>query len=173
MIIEINGNQYQDPDFRVNNGIAEMRVHSEESFAEIAERFVLAQGEEIVVYNDNEEQTGVFYVEGMASVELPGEAGSDVVTIKYHVNQISKEAQEALADELDMATLSVLELAGIVATAKQGFESRADMIEDSYNEINQRIQTLAQTQNTIIQAISRCESMYNTLADRVAGLENK
>lgn len=173
MIIVIKGNQYQDPDFRVDNGIATLRIHSEASFADIVDDFALEAGDEIGQYNDNEVQVGVLYVEGMASIQLPGEDGTDVVTIKYHISQIGKDAQEALTDDLDMATFSVLELAGIVSQAKRTFEDTANRVESGLAEQDERITTMRNAVDTHTETIAHWETMYNALADRVAALENR
>ena len=173
MIIAIKGKRYNNPNFGIQNGLAVLRIHSEQTFAEIAEDFMLESGDSIVQYNDSEEQIGEFFIEGMASIQLPGEDDSDVVTIKYKVSQIGKEAQEALNEDLDMATLSVLELAGIISQAKRNFNDTAARIESSFSEHEHRITALGNTQNTINEAMNSWESMYNALADRVAELENK
>lgn len=173
MVIEINGKQYIDPDWRVENGIAEIRIHSEKTFAEIADDFVLDAGDSIIQYNDNDEQVGEWYVEGMASIQLPGEDGSDVVTIKYHISQLAKDAQEALNEDLDDTTMSVLELAGLLSTAKKNFQDTANRLEGSLSEQEQRISNISQTQTAINQSIARIDGLYNALADRVARLENK
>ena len=173
MIIEIKGNQYTDPDFKVDNGIATLRVHSEASFADVVDDFALEAGDEIGQYNDSEEQVGVLYVEGMASIQLPGEDGTDVVTVKYHVSQIGKDAQEALTDDLDMTTFSVLELAGILSQAKRSFENTAARVESGLTEQGERITTMRNTVDAHTATISHWETMYNALADRVAALENK
>lgn len=173
MIIEIKGKRYDNPDFRINNGIAELRMHSEASFAEVFSDFALDAGDTIRQFNDNEEQIGEWYVEGMASIQLPGEDGSDVVTVKYHITQISKEAQEALTDDLDTASMSVLELAGIVANAKKEMNDTATRIEQEQQEHNERLSTIQQVLNNLNETTSRWESMYNVLADRVAKLENR
>lgn len=173
MIIEIKGKRYNNPIFSVQNGLAVFRIHSEKSFSEIAEDFVLENGDSISQYNDNEEKIGEFYVEGMATIQLPGEDDSKLVTVKYKVVQLGKEAQEALSDDLDMTTLSVLELSGVLSQAKRNFNDTATRIESSFSDHEQRLTSLANTQNTINAAMNRWESMYNSLADRVAQLENK
>lgn len=172
MIIEIKNKQYNNPDFSVENGIATLKIVSEASFSEITEDFVLESGDSIIQFNDNEEQIGEFYIQGMASVQLPGEDGSDVVTIKYHVTQLGLDAQEALNDDLDVATLSVLELAGILATTKQNFTDVTNRMETNIEEHNNRISTVSSLQNSINERMSRIESLYDVLADRVARLEN-
>lgn len=173
MILVIKNKQYDNPDWVVQSGIGELRIHSEADFAQISADFALVAGDSILQLNDNEEQIGQWYVEGMASIQLPGEDGSDVVTIKYHISQLGKDAQEALTDDLDMTSMSVLELAGIVATAKQNMNDTANRIEQSQEEQSSRISTIQQLQNQMNEAISRWETMYNTLADRVARLENE
>lgn len=173
MIIEIKGKRYSNPDFNVQNGLAVFRIHSEKSFSEIAEDFVLENGDSIIQYNDSEEQIGEFYVEGMASIRLPGEDGSEVVTIKYKVSQLGKEAQEALNDDLEMATISILELSGIVSQAKRNFNDTATRLEGRFSDHEEQLTSLTNAQNTINAAMNRWETMYNTLADRVARLENK
>ena len=172
MIIEIKNKQYDNPDFSVENGIATLKIVSEASFSEITEDFVLESGDSIIQFNDNEEQIGEFYIQSMASVQLPGEDGSDVVTIKYHVTQLGLDAQEALNDDLDVTTLSVLELAGILATAKQNFTDVTNRMETNIEEHNNRISTVSSLQNSINERMSRIESLYDILADRVARLEN-
>lgn len=173
MILVIKGKQYDNPNWGVQNGIGELRIHSDADFAQITTDFALQAGDSILQLNDNEEQIGQWYVEGMASIQLPGEDGSDVVTIKYHISQIGKEAQDALMGDLDMTSMSLLELAGIVATAKKNMSDTANRIEQAQDEQKSRVSTIEQLQNQMNEAIGRWESMYNTLADRVARLENK
>lgn len=173
MILVIKGKQYDNPNWMIQNGIGELRIHSDADFAQITADFALVAGDSIVQLNDNEEQIGQWYVEGMASIQLPGEDGSDVVTIKYHVSQLGKDAQEAIKDDLDMTSMSVLELAGIVATAKKNMNDTAERVEQAQKEQKSQISTIQQLQNQMNESISRWETMYNTLADRVARLENK
>lgn len=173
MIIEIKGKQYVNPDWRIDKGIGELQIHTEATFTELAADFVLEQGASIKQYNDNEEQIGEWYVEGMASIQLPGEDGSKVAIIKYHISQLGLDAQEAINADLDDATMSVLELAGMLSTAKRNFNDTATRVEASQAEQSGRIDTLTQITNQLNEAINRCESMYNILADRVAVLENK
>lgn len=173
MILVIKNKQYDNPDWRVEKGIGVLRIPSEKSFAEIVSDFSLSAGESIVQLNDSGAQIGEWYVEGMASIQLPGEDDSDVVTIKYHISQIGKEAQEALNDDLDMATLSVLELATMVTDAKKVITDTASRIEESQQEQGNLIKTLTNKLNTMTEQVARWENMYNTLADRVARLENK
>lgn len=173
MILVIKNKQYDNPNWVVQNGIGELRIHSEADFAQISADFALQAGDSILQLNDNEEQIGQWYVEGMASIQLPGEDGSDVVTIKYHISQLGKEAQEAITDDLDMTSMSVLELAGLLSTAKKNFSDTAERVEQGLEEQSSRISTIQQLQNQMNEAISRWETMYNTLADRVARLENE
>lgn len=172
MIIKIKGKLYNNPNWSVQGGIGVLKIKSEKTFAEIAEDFVLEAGDSILQYNDNEEQIGEWYVEGMASVQLPGENDSDVVTIKYHISQIGKEAQEALTEDLDDATMSVLELASLVTAAKKTITDTASRIEDSQKEQGIRLDTLSNTTNSLNERLSALEIAYNNLADRVARLEN-
>lgn len=173
MILVIKGKQYDNPNWGVQNGIGELKIHSDADFAQITADFAMQAGDSILQLNDNEEQIGQWYVEGMASIQLPGEDGSDVVTIKYHVSQLGKEAQDALRDDLDMASISVLELAGIVATAKKNMSDTANRVEQAQEEQKSRVSTIEQLQKQMNDSISHWETMYNTLADRVARLENK
>lgn len=173
MILVIKGIQYENLDWRVTNGIGEIRLHSEESFSEISAKFALNAGDSILQLNDNEQQIGEWYIESMASIQLPGEDGSDVVTIKYHISQIGKDAQEALTEDLDMASLSVLELAGIVANAKQEMLDTVKRVEQAQQVQNESITTMQRIMNQLVETTSHWESMYNILADRVAQLENK
>lgn len=173
MIIVIKGKQYDNPNWMVQNGIGELRIHSDADFAQIAADFALVAGESILQLNDNEEQIGQWYVEGMASIQLPGEDGSDVVTIKYHISQIGRDAQDALTEDLDMTSMSLLELAGIVATAKKDMTDTANRIEQAQEKQESQIGEIQRLQNQMNESIGRWETMYNTLADRVARLENK
>lgn len=172
MIIEIKGNLYNNMDFRINGGMAELRFPSEKTFAEIVADFALNEGDSIIQRNDSEEQVGVFCVEKMGSIQLPGEDASDVVTIKYHISQLGKEAQEAITEDLDIATLSVLELAGIVSRAKKSFDDAAKRVEEGLTEHNNRLVAIRETVDGHTNTISQWENMYNRLADRVAQLEN-
>ena len=173
MILKIKDKLYDNPDWRVEQGIGSLRIHSEADFSQITSDFALQSGDIIIQLNDNEDQIGQWYVQGMSSIQLPGEDNSDVVTIKYHISQLGQEAQAALTDDLDMTSMSVLELAGIIATAKQNMNDTAARIEQSQTEQSERINTLQQLQNQMNESISHWETMYNTLADRVAVLENK
>lgn len=172
MKIEINGTMYTNPDFRVDNGIATLRILSDKTFAEIAEDFVVAAGESIKQYDDSDNQIGELYVEGMASIQLPGEDGSEVVTIKYHISQIGKDAQEALQEDAEDAMDAILELCELIGQQTQELEDTCSRIEDSQSEQGQRLDSLSETLTSNTQAISRWETMYNALADRVARLEN-
>ena len=173
MILKIKDKLYDNPDWRVEQGIGSLRIHSEADFSQITSDFALQSGDIIIQLNDNEDQIGQWYVQGMSSIQLPGEDNSDVVTIKYHISQLGQEAQAALTDDLDMTSMSVLELAGIIATAKQNMNDTAARIEQSQTEQSERINILQQLQNQMNESISHWETMYNTLADRVAILENR
>ena len=173
MLIEINGKQYLNPDFRVANGIAEMRIQSDKTFAEIAEDFVVEAGDSIKQYNELEQQIGEYYVEGMASIQLPGEDGTELVTIKYHVSQIGKDAQDAMSGDIEDASDAALELCEIIGEMDQNLNDTCRRIENSQQEQGQQLNNFSQTQTQHTKAIERWESMYNALADRVARLENK
>lgn len=172
MVIEINGRQYINPDFKVDNGIATIKVLSDKTFSEIASDFVVSAGDSILQYDDNGNQIGELFVEGMASIQLPGEDGSEVVTVKYHVSQIGTDAQDALHEGVEDASDAILELCELIAEQTQTIEETCSRIEDSQSEQGHRLDSLSNTLNSNTESISRWETMYNTLADRVARLEN-
>lgn len=173
MIISIKNKMYYNPQFFVENGLATLKIISEQSFSDIINEFTLQQGDRILQFNDNEEQIGEFYVEGMASVQLPGEDGSTVVTIKYKVNQLGIDVQEVLNDNIDLATLSILELATIVSNTKHNLEDELSHFNNTFEEHDNRLHNLETNQNTLIESVSHWESLFNILADRVATLENR
>lgn len=173
MIIKIKGKEYSPVNFQVQKGVLEVQVHSEATFAELIEDFVLEAGQSITQYNDNEEQIGAFYVEGMASIQLPGEGDLDVVIIKYHVSQIGKDAQEALANDLDDTSMSVLELAGLFSVSKKQFTDMVEEMRACRDDYINRFESINQRQNNVQDALSRLYDTVNDLADRVAVLENR
>jgi predicted nuclease with TOPRIM domain len=109
----------------------------------------------------------------MSSIQLPGEDGSTVVTIKYKVNQIGKDAQEALNNDLDLATLSILELSTVVSNTRHGLEDNMSHLQNTFGEHKTRLENLEREQNSLIETVGHWETLFNTLADRVAVLENR
>ena len=172
MIIEIKGKQYLNPGWRVENGIAQLRIRSDATFEEISEDFVLTQGECILQFNDSEQQISAWYVEGMASIELPGEDKNEVVIIKYHVSQLAKDAQDSLQTDVDDASDAVLELCEMISEQQSTLSDTCARIEGSQKDQQNRMDALSQTLNLHTVSIGNLESMFNTLADRVARLEN-
>ena len=95
-----------------------------------------------------------------------------MVTVKYHISQIGKEAQEALNNDVGDASDAVLELCEMIATMEGTVDDTCTRIEDSQSKQGSRLDNFSATLNQHTQSISRWESMYNALADRVARLEN-
>ena len=63
MKIEINGIQYTNPDWRVENGIARLAINTEKSFSELAEDFGLSAGDIINQYNENDDLVDMHFTE--------------------------------------------------------------------------------------------------------------
>lgn len=174
MIIKIKNKQYINPDWRVENGIALFRFASDASFAQIIADFSLEKGDEITQLNDNEEVIGKWYVDGMASIKMPGdEDGEDQVVIKYYVSQLGYDAQAALNDDMDTATITILELASLVSRLQGSYEDAEKRMKQTEEEYERSYAEMRNILNHHTDSISQWETSYNTLADRVATLENR
>lgn len=174
MIIQIKNKQYINPDWRVEKGVALFRFATDASFAQIIEDFSLNAGDEITQLNDNEEVIGKWYVDGMASIKMPGdEDGEDQVVIKYYVSQLGHDAQMALNEDMDTATITILELASLVSRLKTSYDEAEKRMKQAEEEYQRSYTEMRELLNHHTNSISQWETSYNRLADRVATLENR
>ena len=173
MIIIIKGNQYENPRVEFEKGVLEIRLFHEGTFADIVEAFNLEAGDEITQLNDNEETIGLWNVNSMNCIRMPEEGGDGTVTIRYNVSQLGIEAQEVISADVDDATNAVLELCELTAIMQEQLDTDISRVENSISDTDSRLTQTRQTVNQINESVSNWESMYNTLADRVARLENK
>lgn len=165
MYIKVNDIVFNDSvwNFNMERGEASLTLNTDDSIANIASIF---DGDDVIrAYDDNDNETGVWYVHHVMSIyvnyesKTPEEPRQVVVSIK--ASALTTEAEAALGGDINQNMEAILELAELISDLKD-FEARISLLEGKVDGIP----------NDLVSRFSSINDIYNALADRVAKLEN-
>ena len=164
MKIKVNEKTYNDSTWQYNErGEACLLIKTDESIGEIASTF---DGNDVIrAFDDGNEETGRWFVHTLVGIyENPASHATETreVIVSMKITTLTDNAEAKINNSIEENTDAVIEIAGMVA----------DM-EDVNLEINQIKATLDGIPKNIVDMIDNINNTYNTLADRVARLENK
>lgn len=150
--------------FNMERGEAVLGIQTDESISEIASVF---DGDDTIhAFDDNDVETGVWYVSSVISIyqnyesHAPEEPREVVVSMK--ASALTAEAEQALGSSIDENMEAILELGGLIA----------DMT-DVQLEIERIKGELDGIPKDLVQRFETIDNRFTSLADRVARLENK
>lgn len=162
MKISINKKTYNDSSWSFDHasGIAALILSTDETIAEVASTF---NGDDTIhAYNDNDVETGTWYVYQVTAVyERDKNEGSRAIIVNMKASALSTVAEEELGESIEENTEAIIELGGLIA----------DM-DDANIRINNIEGVLEGIPKDITIHFGEIETLYNALADRVAQLEN-
>lgn len=166
MKITVNDITFNDSTWTFNyeRGEASLIIKTDMSISEIATAF--DGGDTIRAYDDNDQETGVWYVHSLLGIYENYESHTQEeprkVVVNINASALTTEAEQALGNGIDENMEAILELAGLIA----------DM-DDANIRINNIEGVLEGIPKNIVQRFETIGNAYNALADRVARLENK
>lgn len=168
MKIVVNETVFNDSTWSFNHerGEASLAISSDASISEIAAVF---DGDDTIrAYDDNDNETGVWYVHSLLGVYetygtiSPEDPHPRMVVVTIKASALTTEAEESLNCGIDENMEAILELAGLIADMGEA-DTRITRIEGVLEGIP----------NDLVARFDAINNAYNALADRVARLENK
>ena len=165
MKIEINGKIYNDVvwTFDHANGESSLLLKTNDSISEVAAAF---DGDDTInAYDDNNVKTGVWYVHAVTAIYANYESRTPEepreVVVKLKASALTTEAEEELNSNINENIDAIMEIAEMIAN-----------VDDVSLEIERIKSRLDGFPVDIVQQLDAINTAYNTLADRVARLEN-
>ncbi len=166
MKIQVNNKIYEDSVWKTHDerGNAVMTITTEESIGEVAQTFD-APNSLIITYNDDDIETGRWYIHQLISIyenyesklkELPRE-----IVVSIRASTLTASTEENIFSQIEENTEAILELGSLIADVTD-IDHKITMLEEDLNAIPTNIN----------ERFAALESVYNTLADRIAVLEN-
>lgn len=166
MKIIVNEKVYQDSQllFNMERGETVLIIPTDESISEIASVF---DGDDTIhAFDDNDVETGVWYVSNVISIyqnyesRTPEEPREVVVSMK--ASALTAEAEAALGSSIDENMEAILELGELIADMTD--------VKMTIERIREELDSIPKD---LVQRFANIDDTYSTLADRVARLENK
>ncbi len=156
-VIKINNKTYADADWRITDGIGKLTFTTTETLSELEQEF----GPEIAAFIEEYDPTGEtlihqWYNRNLQSISYKRTEESDQwkVEAEFKISAYPYDETSDIRDAVDESDDAVIELAAYVTEIDESVEA-ADEIISNHTKI-----------------LTRMETLYNQLADRVAVLEN-
>ena len=181
MKVVINQNEFENAQWNVSENVGVLAFNSEDSISEILAE--IGDGEQIEVYNDNDDLVSTWYSKGVRGIDKDGTS----VSVKFEVSILDKNTEEELQNGIDDDADAIMELAEMISEMEATLDGQAEGIEKAQDDIDKAKQDISDMQDDVNDVRNRMDSIpadilerfgalwtnYNTLADRVAKLENK
>jgi len=157
MYAKINNQLFQGVTWNVHEGIGELGFKTEESLSNLEEVLDPTVAMTIEIYDeDDDEMKERWYNRDLCELIYKKlENGNWHVVAKFQVSAIDSNSENEIRQSIDDSDEGIMELAAIISD----FEEMFDGFDENF-KAQQR-------------TLNRLSDLYNTLADRVANLENK
>lgn len=185
MKVKVNKTVFDEAEwgYDPNEGVGRLLITTEQSIFQLIESF--GEGNDIEVYDDNVDLTTKWYGASLKSITVtPGEPRqvSSLFKVTILENNAEKVLKGGVEDDED-AILELAEMIGDMEKAKKDqdkdFEKmqkefddtkrNVDAMQEGLNNIRNRVENVP---HDILERFDTLWKNYNTLADRVARLEN-
>ena len=156
MYVKINDQIFPNAKWTVDEGKGEFWFQTEEPLSHLEEILDPSVAMVIEVYDDNDELKEQWYNRDLHNLSYTKqETGVWYVVATFKVSAISTDSEEEIRQSIDDSDDGIMELAAMISDLDEAFET-----------LNENFDTQRETLN-------RLSGLYDTLADRVARLENK
>jgi len=198
MKIIINGVEFENARWYVENGIGKMSFESDDSIIEILEE--IGENQDVFVYDDEETLVSKWNNYGVIGIN----AQNGRVSVDMNVSILDENTEEQLQTGIDESVDAIIELAEMIADIEgevseitgeiADVKEDVDKISEDITAVKNATEAIPNIQenvtglqtglnnlqnrmdgipNDIIERFTAIWSNYNALADRVARLENK